>query len=324
MTDKSKDKKGAEGLGDLSKMLDPKNMARFLPMFVSSGSKDFVEQQLPNINMLTDGPGLLATAIANGQPEIADLFIQRNVSLSNPALSVPMNMAQQDWCDQYRPSPYVMLAASSGSVPTMRLLQENSQDVMQTGFFGVSKRRKNALEGNPLHAAAYTGSARMIKHLCQQPGVLKAYLNAPVSEMSSNKGAGALQQEMTGYTPLMLACVAEKATLDAVKTLLAQNADFKKREPRDGNTVLHLAAKHAPHDILEYLVMNIPNEMLFERNTKGDTALTICQASNNTKAVLLLEDVQSHYDNSDQIAQMLLNDEQDQALKAEQAALKKK
>ena len=147
------------------------------------------------------------------------MFIQRNVSLSNPALSVPSNMAQQEWCDQYRPSPYVMLAAASGDVPTMRLLQENRQDVMQTGFFGVTRRRKNALEGNPLHAAAYNGSARMIKHLCQQPGVIKAYLNAPVVEMS-NKGSGPLQQEMTGYTPLMLACVGEKATLDAVKTLL--------------------------------------------------------------------------------------------------------
>jgi len=44
--------------------------------------------------MMTEGPGLLATAIANGQAEIADLFIQRNVSVSNPALSVPMNMTQ--------------------------------------------------------------------------------------------------------------------------------------------------------------------------------------------------------------------------------------
>jgi len=169
---------------------------------------------------------------------------------------------------------------------------------MQTGFFGVSRRRKNVLEGNPLHAAAYTGSAKMIKHLSQQPGLQKAYLNAPVVEMS-NKGSGPLQPEMQGFTPLMLACVGEKATLEAVKTLLALKADFKKREPRDGNTVLYLAAKHAPHDVLEYLVTNIPTEMLFERNTKGDTALTICQASNNTKAVDLLEDVQSHYDNSD-------------------------
>jgi len=62
---------------------------------------------------------------------------------------------------------------------------------------------------------------------------------------------------------------------------LQQNADFKKREPREGNTVLHLAAKYAPHDILGYLIANVPNEMLFERNTKGDTALTICEANKN-------------------------------------------
>lgn len=101
-------------------------------------------------------------------------------------------MTDQEWCDTYRPTPYVVLAASSGNVPTMRLLQEKKQDVMQTGPFGVSRSRKNVLAGNTLHAAAYHGQAKMIKHLCQQPGVVKAYLNSTVQEMS-NKGSGPLQ-----------------------------------------------------------------------------------------------------------------------------------
>jgi len=86
MTSKSNDKKGEAGLGDLTKMLDPKNMERFLPMFVASGSKDFVEQQIDSVNMMTQGPGLLAVRISffdlYSESEIAFISVRESFAYS--------------------------------------------------------------------------------------------------------------------------------------------------------------------------------------------------------------------------------------------------
>jgi len=38
--------------------------------------------------------------------------------------------------------------------------------------------------------------------------------------------------------------------------------------------------------------------MLFERNNKGETPLTICQQNKNAKGVQLLEQLQERYDNT--------------------------
>lgn len=48
-------------------------------------------------------------------------------------------------------------------------------------------------------------------------------------------------------------------------------------EKLTGDNILHLAARWCPKlDILEYLVRSLNHEMLFERNLKGDTPLSIC------------------------------------------------
>jgi ankyrin repeat protein len=75
----------------------------------------------------------------------------------------------------------------------------------------------------------------------------------------------------------MLAVVTKNANLDVVKQLLASKATFNIRENTTGDNILHLAARWCPTlEILEYLVRSLNQDMLFERNLKGDTPISIC------------------------------------------------
>ena len=85
------------------------------------------------------------------------------------------------------------------------------------------------------------------------------------------------QTEYEGFTPLMLAVVSEKSNLEVVKQLLASQATFTIREKVTGDNILHIAARFCPTlEVIEYLVRSLNQDMLFERNLKGDTPLSIC------------------------------------------------
>lgn len=74
----------------------------------------------------------------------------------------------------------------------------------------------------------------------------------------------------------MLAIVSEYSNLDCVKILLANSANYTIRDKLSGDNILHLAARYCTKlEILEYLVRSLNQDMLFERNLKGDTPLSI-------------------------------------------------
>lgn len=64
--------------------------------------------------------------------------------------------------------------------------------------------------------------------------------------------------------------------------------------------------------------------MLFERNNKGETPLTICQLNKNAKGVELLEQLQVRYDNTHQKAGDLLALLEEEELKESIEKIKRK
>lgn len=145
---------------------------------------------------------------------------------------------------------------------------------------------------NVVGAAAYYGHPKLIKYLLTKLSIsMNDEVNLPAVESQdiSKFKAGPYQPEFEGFTPLMLAIVSEKPSLDVVKSLLAAHANFTFIEKHTGDNIIHLAARYCSSlDILEYLVRSLNQDMLFERNLKGDTPLTICIAQKNQKAVELL------------------------------------
>jgi len=119
----------------------------------------------------------------------------------------------------------------------------------------------------------------------------------------------------------MLACGSEKASLECAKILLAAGLSSKVMEKAGQNNLLHICAQGCPNnEVLSYLVKNLP-ELLFERNKKGETPLTICQSVKNTEGVTLLKSLESQYDHTGQkagdlLAQLEAEEEREQRDKA--------
>jgi hypothetical protein len=123
----------------------------------------------------------------------------------------------------------------------------------------------------------------------------------------------------------MLAIISENANLDVVKMLLGAQANYSFHEKTTGDNILHLAARWStPLEILEYLVRSINQDMLFERNLKGDTPLSICINQKNDKAIKLLEKLQTTYDRTRTVTDNLLSTLQAEETKAEKEKQKRK
>lgn len=129
---------------------------------------------------------------------------------------------------------------------------------------------------------------------------------------------GPFSPEFESYTPLMFAICSENGTLDVVKQLLTAGANFKVHEKVSGDNIIHLSARwSAKIEIIEYLVKSLSSDLLFERNLKGETPLSIAANLKNTKMTQLLEDLQIHYDKTRQKAGDLLKHLEDEEEKKE-------
>ena len=88
----------------------------------------------------------------------------------------------------------------------------------------------------------------------------------------------------------MLTLCSEFSSLEVVKILLAAKANFKVHDKRTGDNILHLAVRWSTKiEIIEYLVRSLSSDLLFERNNKGETPLSISNSLKNTRATDLLE-----------------------------------
>ena len=140
--------------------------------------------------------------------------------------------------------------------------------------------------------------------------------------LSGKSKQGSLVKEMTGFTPLMLAVASGDHNLDCVKLLLGAKADYNICDSKK-NGLLHIAAIYQRNKILEYLLKNLQID-IFARNKAGDTALTICESSNNSKGVELFKELESQYDKSGNTAQSLLNELENEEEQSEAQQRKRK
>ena len=139
----------------------------------------------------------------------------------------------------------------------------------------------------------------------------------------NTKGAP-FKPEMHEFTPLQLALVSPKPSLDVVKTLFAKNADQSVKQASTGSNILHLVAGHMTDiKVLSYVVKNARVD-IFDRNNAGDTPLTICNQRGNEEASKIIEECQEVNDQTaaktDELMAELMGAEE----KNERARLRKK
>jgi len=149
-------------------------------------------------------------------------------------------------------------------------------------------------------------------------------VNVTCWESQDVKKNGEYKTEYDGFTPLMLAVVSENGNLDVIKQLLASQSNFNIREKSTGNNILHLAAIYPKLEIIDYLGRSLNQEMLFERNQKGDTPLSIVETNKNQSAIDAFEKLQAIYDKSGEKSNALLSQIEAEEAKAERERQKKK
>ena len=201
-------------------------------------------------------------------------------------------------------------AAQQGNLDSLQLLLQNGRDIKEVGNICLSRRKHNSIISNVIGAAAYHGNAKVLKFVISRLG-RDSYeqVNLPALESQDIRPlkTGPFSPEFESYTPLMLAICSEHGSLEVIKELLKAGANFKVHEKVSGDNIIHLSARYsAKIEIIEYLVKSLSSDLLFERNLKGETPLSIASNLKNTKMTKLLEDLQISFDRTRQKAGDLL------------------
>lgn len=67
--------------------------------------------------------------------------------------------------NEYRKSPFIIQAASADAGECFMNLAKRGANIHDTGYIGLSKKRKNQVMSNVIGAAAYNGSVEILKAL---------------------------------------------------------------------------------------------------------------------------------------------------------------
>jgi len=159
----------------------------------------------------------------------------------------------------YRSTPFVIQAAQSGNVETLRhLTDEGECDLTERGHIVLSRSRLNSVTSNVIGAAAYYGKPKMLARLLDIVATDPEHVNDRATEQKDANSNMAFKPEYSGYTPLMLAVVSPHSDLECIKQLLSHKADYSVIEKGTLNNILHLCAERCPSDnVFEYLFKNL-------------------------------------------------------------------
>jgi len=95
-------------------------------------------------------------------------------------------------------------------------------------------------------------------------------------------------KEFSGFTPIMFACTNYPIHgFECLRVLHDNGANIHCTDAYDNN-LLHLAAMYGTNKILEYIAKKVDLNLL-ARNSKGETAIGICQQLKNKAGVKILE-----------------------------------
>jgi len=292
--------------------MNPRDPVTSMKPFIAVGNASLVEPMLAKVDMLKFGGDLLHLACSGGKKEIVELLISKGADIMNPPERVHGE-------DSYRRAPFVLQAVASGDAATLALVMSHGGSLTDSGFIGLSKKRKNLVISNVIGCAAWHGSSDLLDDLVGRLGKDNIDIEAMEQPDKHAKAPGPFKKEMARYTPLLLAVAKSDDNLECAKSLLKFGANVHVTDEY-GNTLLHVAALNGNNKILDYIAKNLKINM-FERNSDGETALNICATLKNAEGVKMLEQYQEEYDKSkdradDLLAELGKEEEQDEEAKA--------
>lgn len=293
--------------------MNPRDPAATIRKLMSIGDANLLGPMIDKVDLLKFGGDLLQAACAQGKKDMVELLMKKGADIMNPPDSISGE-------DSYRRSPFIIQAASSGDVDTLMFVLDNGGAIADCGFVTLSKKRKNQVISNVVGCAAWFGRKKMLEYCLKR--LDKSYLEQRAKEVADIHAKGSFTKELSRYTPLMLTVAKGDENLDCLKVLLQHDANFLAKDEYN-NGLLHIAALNGNNKMLDYLSKNLKID-IFERNSKGETALNICQTLKNQAGVEILEKFAKECDNSKALANDLLDELMKEEEHGEEAKAKRK
>lgn len=153
--------------------------------------------------MSVDGGQLIQAALAFEKADMLKFYISKGANVDMPPDTVSKLYIDHERKPEYRKSPFIIQAAAQGDLECYETLIQHGCKTTDTGFIGFSRKRKNQVISNVTGAAAFNGSNKVLKHILKKPAL--ANINHLSTEKKDFNVVGALKNEYTGYTPIMLA-----------------------------------------------------------------------------------------------------------------------
>lgn len=226
---------------------------------------------------------LLAKSILSGNLATAKTIIEKmNIDINNQINISPFLLQQNlDSSANYNniSIPLNILIAISGNNEIFDFLISKGLNIKATGHIGISNKKRNSIISNIFGAAAYYGRIDFLKHLINmdykgKKGILSEINinHRSIEKKINNSKTGQIIKEMTGLTPIMLACINDDNHEKSFETFyfLQDFSDINQKD-FEGNNILHLATKSNNLKLVKFLV-SIKNFDFKAQNSNGETA----------------------------------------------------
>jgi hypothetical protein len=94
-----------------------------------------------------------------------EYYFERGAQLDMPPDSVTKLYIDASSTQEYRKAPFIIQAAAANTPECFGLLIQKGAKLDDTGYIGLSKKRKNQVISNVIGAAAYNGGKDMLRSI---------------------------------------------------------------------------------------------------------------------------------------------------------------
>ncbi len=225
------------------------------------------------------GESPLILAAQNGNTEIVKLILDKSVDAKDyfPALAAAAKNGRLDVVTVFSEKvdfkfaciDILCLAAKYGKTDIVKLFIDKEARFNEKAYDSESTE-KPAPKWSPLMFAVANGQTETVKLLVAQ------------------KGLDPDSYDETGKNCLMLAC--EKGLVDITAALL-QTDTYPRRQDKSGWTPLMYAVKSGNIEVVKLIAARLDKGTIAEKNNKGETALDLAVAGNQTAIATFLKTV---------------------------------
>lgn len=134
--------------------------------------------------------------------KVVKALIKGGANLTKAPMQVPPLQGHDDLHLKYRQSPFILQAASYGTIEIFKTLLDAGCSIAEVGHICLSKRRQHSVVSNVIGASAYHGNKDILDFCSKTLDWPQLDLKAIETADRDNKKSGHTKSEYVDFTPL--------------------------------------------------------------------------------------------------------------------------